>query len=171
MVRRVPDRIGKDPVTFGRAEIEGILPHRGRWGLLDSVLVHDRTAFGNIVLTNEICGGHVLAGVPLAPGCIWYDAAAQLMGVVLSLDNEVLSRLPPGGILAVRKYGEAIFKGPLRPGDEIVVEASTEFEFLDRHGLFMITGGPFNVKILGESACRVKVGSVTLIPVSREDVE
>lgn len=151
--------------------LEKILPHRGRWLLLDSVRFIDGKATGEFVLTKEICDGHVIAGILMAPGCIWLDAAAQLLGIIVHQDEEIIARVGTDKTLAALAYNGAEFRRRICPGEKVLIETSAEVDYEDSHGFFRIIGGMFFIRVDGEKKVRAKIASVTLTPVSFEDMK
>ena len=160
----------QETLVIDQAKITEILPHQEKWALVQSVAITDGKAVGELVLGEDICRGHVIAGVLIPPGCIWYDAAAQLLGVILHQDQEVLSRLGPNKMLGASGYGPSEFRRPFHPGDKIIIETTTEVDYDDRHGFFRVSGGKFYLKLPGEKRARVTIDSVTLTPMSKEDL-
>jgi 3-hydroxyacyl-[acyl-carrier-protein] dehydratase len=107
---------------FGKAEIEGILPHRDPFLLLDEVVELEPGA--RVValkrVTEEDCAGH-FPGNPIMPGVKMVEALAQAGAVAVLVQEENRGKLALfAGIDDVR------FKRVVRPGDELTLECSLE---------------------------------------------
>jgi 3-hydroxyacyl-[acyl-carrier-protein] dehydratase len=110
-----------DPV-LDKAGIEGILPHRDPFLLVDEVLelVPGQTVVARKLVTDEDCAGH-FPGNPIMPGVKMVEALAQCGAVaVLSLPENRGKLVLFAGIDDVR------FKRIVRPGE--VLDLSCEVE-------------------------------------------
>ena len=107
---------------FGKAEIEGILPHRDPFLLLDEVveLEPGSRVVARRRVTEEDCAGH-FPGNPIMPGVKMVEALAQAGAVAVLVQEENRGKLALfAGIDDVR------FKRLVRPGDELTLECSVE---------------------------------------------
>lgn len=166
----------KKEVVIGKDEIMKILPHRGRMLLLDRVRFLDGKAIGEFLVTEEVCEGHIIAGMSVMKGSDFCDMAAQLLGVMIHKEEEVVSRLGDDKTLAALEYTGVIFKKRIRPGEKVLIETTTEVDYEDRHGVFKITGGMFLLRVddqdpVEKKKIRVRIASATLVPVSITDMQ
>jgi 3-hydroxyacyl-[acyl-carrier-protein] dehydratase len=107
---------------FGKAEIEGILPHRDPFLLLDEVIELEpgSRVVARRRVTEEDCAGH-FPGNPIMPGVKMVEALAQAGAVAVLVQEENRGKLALfAGIDDVR------FKRLVRPGDELTLECSLE---------------------------------------------
>jgi 3-hydroxyacyl-[acyl-carrier-protein] dehydratase len=107
---------------FGKSEIEGILPHRDPFLLLDEVLELEPGArvVARKRVTEQDCAGH-FPGNPIMPGVKMVEALAQAGAVAVLVQEENRGKLALfAGIDDVR------FKRVVRPGDELTLECSLE---------------------------------------------
>jgi 3-hydroxyacyl-[acyl-carrier-protein] dehydratase len=107
---------------FGKAEIEGILPHRDPFLLLDEVveLEPGSRVLARRRVTEADCAGH-FPGNPIMPGVKMVEALAQAGAVAVLVQEENRGKLALfAGIDDVR------FKRLVRPGDELMLECSVE---------------------------------------------
>ena len=107
---------------FGKAEIEGILPHRDPFLLLDEVVELEPGArvVARRRVTDADCAGH-FPGNPIMPGVKMVEALAQAGAVAVLVQEENRGKLALfAGIDDVR------FKRLVRPGDELTLECSLE---------------------------------------------
>ncbi|MCX6720781.1 MAG: hypothetical protein NTW11_03170 [Candidatus Staskawiczbacteria bacterium] len=169
--------VNQPKVVLGKQEVDAILPHEGWWHLIDTVTFFVDTvtsvnkAIGELFFIGEICRGHVIDGVLLAPGCIWYDMAAQFFGIMISREPKVLARLGKDNKVASKGYGASNFRGPAFPDDYLIIEGPPTVAYKERLGLFTITGGPFSIRRRGEKKPIVEIESVTLMPASFKDLK
>ena len=97
---------------FGKAEIEGILPHRDPFLLLDEVIELEpgSRVVARRRVTEEDCAGH-FPGNPIMPGVKMVEALAQAGAVAVLVQEENRGKLALfAGIDDVR------FKRLVRPG-------------------------------------------------------
>jgi 3-hydroxyacyl-[acyl-carrier-protein] dehydratase len=107
---------------FGKAEIEGILPHRDPFLLLDEVIELEpgSRVVARRRVTEADCAGH-FPGNPIMPGVKMVEALAQAGAVAVLVQEENRGKLALfAGIDDVR------FKRLVRPGDELMLECSVE---------------------------------------------
>jgi 3-hydroxyacyl-[acyl-carrier-protein] dehydratase len=109
-------------VLLGKREIEGILPHRDPFLLVDEVLelVPGERVVARKHVTEEDCAGH-FPGNPIMPGVKMVEALAQCGAVA------VLSRPENRGKLALfAGIDDVRFKRVVRPGDVLTLECDVE---------------------------------------------
>src|SRR5262245_62737031 len=108
--------------VLDRAEIEGLLPHRAPFLLVDEVteLVPGERVVARRTVTDADCAGH-FPGNPIMPGVKMVEALAQCGAVaVLSLPENRGKLALFAGIDDVR------FKRVVRPGDTLTLECEIE---------------------------------------------
>ena len=109
-------------LPLDRAAIEGILPHRAPFLLLDEVieLEPNRRVVARKLVTEEDCAGH-FPGNPIMPGVLMIEALAQAGAVAVLAEEANRGKLALfAGIDDVR------FKRLVRPGDELTLECELE---------------------------------------------
>jgi 3-hydroxyacyl-[acyl-carrier-protein] dehydratase len=108
--------------VLGKAEIEGILPHRDPFLLLDEVteLVAGERVVARHTVTDADCAGH-FPGNPIMPGVKMVEALAQCGAVAVLSPHENKGKLALfAGIDGVR------FKRIVRPGDVLDLVCEVE---------------------------------------------
>ena len=107
---------------FGKSEIEGILPHRDPFLLLDEVVELEPGArvVARRRVTDDDCAGH-FPGNPIMPGVKMVEALAQAGAVAVLVQEENRGKLALfAGIDDVR------FKRIVRPGETLLLECEIE---------------------------------------------
>ena len=104
---------------FTAEEIQGILPHRYPFLLVDRIIefVPGDYAVGikNVTFNEQFFQGH-FPGRPIMPGVLIVEAMAQVGGIVLTQLSEAENQLALfAGIDGVR------FRRPVVPGDRLVI--------------------------------------------------
>lgn len=167
----------KKEIIISGPEIDAVLPHRMWIKLLDEIRINERKIVGHLLIRPEICEGHVIAGVPILPGALLFDMAAQLFAMMIYKDERVLAHMSPGMMLAALEYGGATFIRRARVGDRITISADIEMEDpeVDSHGILKIVHGMFFVRSAptdkGKGGIIARITSVTLTPVKPEDLQ
>ena len=108
--------------VLGKAEIEGILPHRDPFLLVDEVteLVPGERVVARRAVTDADCAGH-FPGNPIMPGVKMVEALAQCCAVA------VLSQPENRGKLALfAGIDDVRFKRVVRPGDTLTLQCDVE---------------------------------------------
>jgi len=164
--------VGQKQIVIEKEAIQNILPHRGDKLLLDKVTIDEHKITGEFLVTEAVCAGHVIAGIPVMKGSDFCDMAAQLLGVLVSQLPETISILDNGKkTLAALRYDGVLFKAGIHPGEKVSIETTIDVEFDERHGFTEITGGRFNVRVGNLPRPRVSISSVTLTPVNTENMK
>jgi UDP-N-acetylglucosamine acyltransferase len=112
------------PLPLGWDEITKILPHRYPMLLVDKITEiepgHRIVGHKNVTSTEEFFQGH-FPGHPVMPGVLILEAMAQVAGVLI-----LVSRNTPGALSYFAKVDKARFLQPVRPGDQLVTEATLQ---------------------------------------------
>jgi UDP-N-acetylglucosamine acyltransferase len=111
-------------MPLGYEEICKILPHRYPFLLVDRIteLEPGKRCVGikNVTANEEYFLGH-FPGHPVMPGVLILEAMAQVAGVLT-----LVSRNTPGALSYFAAIEKARFRQPVRPGDQVVTEATLE---------------------------------------------
>ena len=114
------------PLTMplGYEEICQILPHRFPFLLVDKIVELEPGArcvgVKNVTANEEHFQGH-FPGHPVMPGVLILEAMAQVAGILT-----LVSRNTPGALSYFAKIEQARFHRPVRPGDQLITEATLE---------------------------------------------
>jgi 3-hydroxyacyl-[acyl-carrier-protein] dehydratase len=109
----------RKPTQFLIEEIQGLLPHRYPFVLVDRIIdyVPGKKAVGikNVTINEPFFQGHI-PGKPLMPGVLQVEAMAQVGGIVLTLLPGMKGKFFGfGGIDKIR------FRRPVTPGDQLII--------------------------------------------------
>lgn len=108
-------------MTMNTKEIEGILPHRYPFLLVDRIteLVPGQSAVGlkNVTINEAFFAGH-FPGNPVMPGVLTIEALAQTAGVLAFKSGMT------GSIVYFMSIEKAKFRKPVVPGDTLRLEVS-----------------------------------------------
>jgi UDP-N-acetylglucosamine acyltransferase len=111
-------------MPLGYEEICAILPHRYPLLLVDKIIELEPgvrcVGIKNVTANEEFFLGH-FPGHPVMPGVLILEAMAQVAGVLT-----LVSRNTPGALSYFAAIEKARFRHPVRPGDQIVTEATLE---------------------------------------------
>jgi 3-hydroxyacyl-[acyl-carrier-protein] dehydratase len=107
-------------VIADQEAIRRVNPHRGHMEMLSAIVYMDPTnhviaGYKDVRADEFWTAGH-FPNFPLLPGVLQCEAAAQLLSYY-ALVNHVC----PGALLGLGGLDEARFRGPVRPGDRLVV--------------------------------------------------
>jgi UDP-N-acetylglucosamine acyltransferase len=111
-------------MPLGYEEICSILPHRYPFLLVDRIVEmepgHRCVGIKNVTANEEFFQGH-FPDHPVMPGVLILEAMAQVAGVLT-----LVSRNTPGALSYFAAIEKARFRQPLRPGDQLVTEATLQ---------------------------------------------
>jgi len=111
-------------MPLGYEEICSILPHRYPFLLVDRIIEleagHRCVGVKCVTANEEYFKGH-FPGHPVMPGVLMLEAMAQVAGVLT-----LVSRNTPGALSYFARIDEARFKRPVRPGDQLIAEATLQ---------------------------------------------
>jgi 3-hydroxyacyl-[acyl-carrier-protein] dehydratase len=115
-----PARIDLNRVIADREAIRRANPHRGQMEHLTAVVymdpaTHVVAGYKDVRLDEFWVDGH-FPNYPLLPGVIMCEAAAQLLGYYAFVND-----VSPGNLLGLGGLEAARFRGPVRPGDRLVI--------------------------------------------------
>ncbi len=103
--------------------VQRILPHRYPFLMVDRIIEIDGTkrivGIKNVSINEPYFQGHY-PGEPIMPGVLVIEALAQIGGVLLSQELE-----HKGKVAVLLSLDKAKFRHPVRPGDQLVLEAET----------------------------------------------
>ena len=142
-----------DAIVHTTSEIEGLIPHRWPFLLVDRIVEYDPDAkrivgIKGVTATEWFFQGH-FPGLPVMPGVLQVEALAQTMGVYVAKQPGFGDRI---GLFA--GIDEARFKRIVRPGDTLRLEIT-----MDKLGSrFGRARGVASVD--GETACEATISFV-----------
>jgi len=96
-----------------------VLPHRGRWCLLDRVVITPQKVVGFLTIRPEVCEGHAIGDDAVLPGVLLAEMANQLLGVWYATQH--LELIGAGKVLFARD-GSYKASGFIRPGELVRIE-------------------------------------------------
>ena len=100
-------------------QIQGLLPHRYPFALVDRVLEHEpgkrAVAIKNVTLNEPHFQGH-FPGRPLMPGVLIVEAMAQVGGLIVTQMPEL-----PKGLFVFAGIDGVRFRRPVVPGDQLLI--------------------------------------------------
>lgn len=126
------------PYVFNAKEIEGILPHRYPFLLVDRIIhinleEDEITGLKNVTVNEPFFQGH-FPGVPIMPGVLILEALAQTGGILVHQKGYVKK------IAVLLNVANAKFRKPVFPGDALYLHAK---------GIHISgNGGKFKVKAM-----------------------
>lgn len=115
-----PKTLDLSRVIADREAIRQANPHRGHMEHLTAVVYMDPVAkviagYKDVRPDEFWADGH-FPNYPLLPGVIQCEAAAQLLGYYAAAND-----VSPGNLLGLGGLDEVRFRGPVRPGDRLVI--------------------------------------------------
>ena len=103
-------------------QIQGLLPHRYPFALVDRVLEHEpgkrAVAIKNVTLNEPHFQGH-FPGRPLMPGVLIVEAMAQVGGLIVTQMPDL-----PKGLFVFAGIDGVRFRRPVVPGDQLILEVT-----------------------------------------------
>ena len=100
-------------------QIQGLLPHRYPFVLVDRVLEHEpgkrAVAIKNVTFNEPHFQGH-FPGRPLMPGVVIVEAMAQVGGLIVSQMPDL-----PKGLFVFAGIDGVRFRRPVVPGDQLLI--------------------------------------------------
>jgi len=132
------DARNERPYIFNTKEIEGILPHRYPFLLVDRIIhmnleEDEITGLKNVTVNEPFFQGH-FPGVPIMPGVLILEALAQTGGILVHQKGYVKK------IAVLLNVANAKFRKPVFPGDVLHLHAK---------GIHISgNGGKFKVKAM-----------------------
>jgi UDP-3-O-[3-hydroxymyristoyl] N-acetylglucosamine deacetylase/3-hydroxyacyl-[acyl-carrier-protein] dehydratase len=133
--------------------IEGILPHRYPFLLVDRVIEMEPqkriVGIKNVTINEPFFQGH-FPGHPIMPGVLIIEAMAQVGGMLLmgSVPD------PSSKVVYFTSLNNVKFRRPVRPGDQI----RFELDLLQVRGMMCKMSGV--AKVDGQVVCEAEMGAV-----------
>jgi 3-hydroxyacyl-[acyl-carrier-protein] dehydratase len=138
--------ISSPPTGLTSQQIEGLLPHRYPFALVDRVIDYvpgqRAVAIKNVTLNEPQFQGH-FPGRPLMPGVLIVEAMAQVGGLVVTQIPDL-----PKGLFVFAGIDGVRFRRPVVPGDQLLI--SCELLSLKRKRFGKMRG---EATVDGELAC------------------
>ena len=109
--------VDADPVVLSCEQIQGLLPHRYPFALVDRVIAHEpgrmAVAIKNVSVNEPQFQGH-FPGRPLMPGVLIVEAMAQVGGLIVTQMPDL-----PKGLFVFAGIDGVRFRRPVVPGDQL----------------------------------------------------
>jgi 3-hydroxyacyl-[acyl-carrier-protein] dehydratase len=138
--------ISSPPTGITSQQIEGLLPHRYPFALVDRVIEYvpgqRAVAIKNVTLNEPQFQGH-FPGRPLMPGVLIVEAMAQVGGLIVTQIPDL-----PKGLFVFAGIDGVRFRRPVVPGDQLLI--SCELLSLKRQRFGKMRG---EATVDGELAC------------------
>ena len=154
-VQMSKEPFGPLSLPMGYDEICAILPHRYPFLLVDKITELEPgvrcVGIKNVSADEDFVQGH-FPGYPIMPGVLLLEAMAQVAGVLT-----LVSRNTPGALSYFAAIENARFLQPVRPGDQVVTEATLEVlrgPYCRVHVVGRVDG-----KVVVEATCKFFTGS------------
>jgi len=108
---------GADAVVLSAQQIQGLLPHRYPFALVDRVVAYEpgrmAVAIKNVSVNEPQFQGH-FPGRPLMPGVLIVEAMAQVGGLIVTQMPDL-----PKGLFVFAGIDGVRFRRPVVPGDQL----------------------------------------------------
>ncbi len=141
-----PSPVPPSPVLLTCEQIQGLLPHRYPFALVDRVIAHEpgkrAVAIKNVTFNEPQFQGH-FPGRPLMPGVLIVEAMAQVGGLIVTQMPDL-----PRGLFVFAGIDGVRFRRPVVPGDQLVI--SCELLSLKRRRFGKVKA---EARVDGELAC------------------
>jgi len=115
----IEPRLESHPVVLSAEQIQGLLPHRYPFALVDRVIEHEpgkrAVAIKNVTFNEPQFQGH-FPGRPLMPGVLIVEAMAQVGGLIVTQMPDL-----PKGLFVFAGIDGVRFRRPVVPGDQLVI--------------------------------------------------
>jgi 3-hydroxyacyl-[acyl-carrier-protein] dehydratase len=135
-----------DPAVLTNEQIQGLLPHRYPFALVDRVVAHEpgrrAVAIKNVTFNEPHFQGH-FPGRPLMPGVLIVEAMAQVGGLIVTQMPDL-----PKGLFVFAGIDDVRFRRPVVPGDQLRI--SCELLSLKRRRFGKVRG---EATVAGELVC------------------
>ncbi|GDX76357.1 hypothetical protein LBMAG41_14330 [Cyanobium sp.] len=109
--------LAPERVVLASEQIQGLLPHRYPFALVDRVIAHEpgrmAVAIKNVTLNEPQFQGH-FPGRPLMPGVLIVEAMAQVGGLIVTQMPDL-----PKGLFVFAGIDGVRFRRPVVPGDQL----------------------------------------------------
>ena len=106
-------------VILTTEQIQGLLPHRYPFALVDRVIEHEpgkrAVAIKNVTINEPQFQGH-FPGRPLMPGVLIVEAMAQVGGLIVTQMPDL-----PKGLFVFAGIDGVRFRRPVVPGDQLLI--------------------------------------------------
>ena len=117
-----PAKTDLSRVIADQEAIRRVNPHRGHMQMLTAIVYMDTTnhviaGYKDVGADEFWAAGH-FPNFPLFPGVLQCEAAAQLLSYYA-----MVTEVSPGSLLGLGGMDEVRFRGPVRPGDRLVIIA------------------------------------------------
>jgi len=165
MKRLIRWPLGEEIVTVHKKEIMEILFHRGRMLLLDLVVINEGDVIGEFVVPACNCEGHEpMPKMPLMRGVEVIEMAFQLLGI-LTAKNPVMADFSKDKTAVAREVNGVKFSGFIKPGNNVVLQTSTEVTIEEVGGVMRIESGRIVASVDGQK--KATIGSVAIAAFDR----
>ncbi len=158
---------GEKEIIVDKEEIMTILFHRGNKLLLDRVIITEKKAVGEFLVTAGICEGHEpIPGMPVMRGVEIPEMAFQLLGVLINKHPEIFPLLI-GKAFAAREIALVRFNGFIVPGDVLTLETGIDVEFDEVESAARIESGKMIAKVNGKKRGIVSSVAIAVFDASK----